>query len=187
MLSILKLVRIYLEEWCLSKQSVICDNTLTTLGQPWLLIRLTVDRVRHTTTLLPKLELSSEICGTDVNCSNYFINVPDDSRLSKSSWLLHVRVLSRHGTCAISRSNLSEQHRTCIQRIVHIQQTVYYMRCLTLENILYALIFYALGNQFSSKHLFSRTVQLRITHNSLVIFWVSPSLPLYADIPDLGF
>lgn len=157
MLSNLDLVRLYLEEWCLSKQCVICDNTLTTLGQPWLLIRLTVDRVRHTTTLLPKLEPSNEICGTDVNCSNYFINVPDDSRLSKSSWLLHVRVLSRHGTCAISRSNLSEQHRTCIQ------QTVYYMRCLTLEKILYALIFYALGNQFSSKHLFSRKVQLQHT------------------------
>lgn len=155
MLSNLVLVRMYLvEEWCLSKQSVICDNRLTTLGQPWLLIRLTVDRVRHTTTLLPKLKPSSEICGTDVNCSNYFINVPDDSRLSKSSWLLHVRVLSRHGTCAISRSNLSEQHSTCIQ------QTVYYMRCLTLENILYALIFYASENQSSSKHLFSRTVQL---------------------------
>lgn len=153
MLLHLDLLRMYLEEWCLSEQSVICDNTLTTLDQPWLLIRLTVDRVRYTTTLLPKLELSSEICGTDVNCSNYFINVPDDSRLSKSSWLLHVRVLSRHGTCTISRSNLSEQHSTCIQ------QTVYYMRCLTLEDILYALIFYALGNQLSSKHLFSRTLQ----------------------------
>lgn len=180
MLSNLDLVRLYLEEWCLSKQSVICDNTWTTLGQPWLLIRLAVDRVRHTTTLLPQLEPSSEICGTDVNCSNYFINVPDDSRLSKSSWLLHVRVLSRHGTCAISRSNLSEQHRTCIQ------QTVYYMRCLTLENILYAFIFYALGNQFILK-TFIFSYRTTATHNSLVIFWVSSSLPLYADIPDSGF
>lgn len=47
---------------------------------------------------------------------------------------------------APAQYHLAEQHSTCIQ------QTVYYMRCLTLENILYALIFYGLGNQLSSKH-----------------------------------
>lgn len=173
----LDLVRMYLEEWCLSKQSVICDNTLTTLGQPWLLIRLTVDRVRHTTTLLPKLELSSEICGTDVNCSNYFINVPDDSRLSKSSWLLHVRVLSRHGTCAISPCWTTP----------HLYST---------NSVLYEM--FNIGKHFIRVNflrirksvllkIFIFSYSTTVTHNSLVIFWVSPSLPLYADIPDSGF
>lgn len=55
---------------------------------------------------------------------------------------------------APAQYHLAKQHSTCIQ------QTVYYLRCLTLENILYALMFYGLGNQLSSKHLFSRTVQL---------------------------
>lgn len=155
----------YLEEWCLSKKCVMTHkySWAAIVGShscsfDWhYTVCGTILRHYYLNWSPVLRSVAQTSCSKDVNCSNYFINVPDDSSLSKSSWLLHVRVLSRHGTCAISRSNFSEHYLTCSQRTVYVHSTncVLTIRdVLISQNVLYALNVRIRYSQFSSKHYF---------------------------------